>query len=669
MPPEHRLQYRKDIEGLRAIAILLVVGAHAKMPWLPGGFIGVDVFFVLSGFLITGLLTREAQTTGNIHIASFYARRFRRLLPGLLTMLAVVSVLGAAMLAVADQPPQAAAAASAAIWISNFHFALSELMYFGQGAESNLFLHTWSLGVEEQFYLVWPAFVITILGLWKLGKPRVELHHLRVAMLVIFGASLLTCVIQTEYVPHLAFYLMPTRAWQFALGGMIFLYGEMTPEVNEELSGHRARDGATRNRLMWGIGWMGLVCIVGSGIFIDANFLYPGAWALFPSVGTAMVLATCRHPTKAKVHALLSVPPLQAIGRVSYAWYLWHWPILLLGGTTIRMDSGFNRLSLAALSLLIALASFRWVEAPARRQTLWTRRPLTVVLSSSAAMLLASALALRWQNASADLASQPEQTRYQDARNSAPIIYAMGCDDGHRSSNIHLCSFGPDDAVHTAVAIGDSIGLQWFPAIAEVFERPGWRLLVLTKSACPMVNESLFYSRLGREYTECASWRRDALALLAKIKPDVVVLGSSFTYLFTQDQWLNGTQSVLGSISPIAQHIYLLRSTPVLPFDGPSCLAPGTWLSTRLSPKKSCTAPAYDQHADDVYAWLQQSASHFPNVEPIDMTDAVCPDGLCRAERDGVIVFRDSQHLSAVFAHSLANQLTTRLHLADQESE
>ena len=153
-----------------------------------------------------------------------------------------------------------------------------------------------------------------------------------------------------------------------------------------------------------------------------------------------------------------------------------------------------------------------------------------------------------------------------------PTIYAMGCDDFYRSADVRACSFGPADAVHTAVLMGDSIGGQWFPAVAKVFDKPDWRLLVLTKSSCPMVDEPVFNHRIGRSYTECATWRENALKEVVAQKPDVVFLGSSSTYDFSQTQWLDGTSRVLEALSPATGHVYVLRATPGLPFDGPACL-------------------------------------------------------------------------------------------------
>jgi hypothetical protein len=242
----------------------------------------------------------------------------------------------------------------------------------------------------------------------------------------------------------------------------------------------------------------------------------------------------------------------------------------------------------------------------------------------------------------------------------------MGCDDWYQSSEVRICAFGPADATHTAVAIGDSVGLQWFPALAAVFEKPDWRLLVITKSSCPMVDETIFYARIGRDYTECSKWRSDAIATVAALAPDIVILGSSLAYELDQRQWQEGTARVLEPLTKAANRVYVLRPTPLLPFDGPSCLAPRGRLLAALAPT-DCSAPAHDSRGDDVRRWLDDAVQRFPNAALVDMNDVVCPGERCRAEQRGAIVYRDAQHLTAEFAGSLAGELAVRIGMGGAE--
>ena len=645
---DYRLGYRADIEGLRAVAILLVVACHAKVPWLAGGFVGVDVFYVLSGYLITGLLVQEIHDSGELRFANFYGRRLRRLLPALLLMLAVTCILGRLLLAPGGQPEQATAAASAALWLSNFHFAFSNMGYFAPGPETNLFLHTWSLGVEEQFYLVWPLLMVLAMGAWEGAKRPPSARRLKWLFGGLFVASFALSLYWTWYSPHMGFYMMPARAWQFALGALVFLLvgsPQWRPDTHMP------------SRWLHLAGWLGLAAILLAACTINGNMPYPGVVSLLPTIGAALVLAAGGRGDNAGPGRILSLRPAQAIGRVSYSWYLWHWPVLLLGATVLDIHIGWIRLTLVAASLLIALLSYRFFETPIRHNRKLLARPRMAVFAALAVMILAGSLALRWHSAALARLESREQLPFELAHFDAPVVYRMGCDDWYHSARVEICAFGDAHAAHTAVAIGDSIALQWFPAYARVFDRPGWRLLVITKSSCPMVEVPTFYERIGREYTECAQWRREAVEKIAALKPDTLILGSASTYAFTQQQWIEGTRQLLASLSGHVGHIYLMRSTPYLPFDGPSCVAPRSWLYHALSGASGCATPARTLHNDAVFAWLQNAVAMFPNVHLIDMTDSICPDDTCRAELDGKIVFRDNQHMTASFARSLAPAL------------
>ncbi|WP_049621760.1 acyltransferase family protein [Frateuria defendens] len=650
---DYGLGYRRDIEGLRAVAILLVVAAHAGVPWLAGGFVGVDVFFVLSGFLITSLLAGEVAQTGRLDFAGFYVRRLRRLLPGLLVMLLVAGVLAAFLLAPAEQRSQATAAATAALWVSNIHFALARLDYFAAGADTNLFLHTWSLGVEEQFYLLWPALVWWLLRRGEFERARTRLVA---GMLAVMAASLFAGVWLTYSAPQLAFYMMPSRAWQFAAGALVSLQWQLRKCSDAEDAASRAGSAAA-----WPVlGWVGLGAIVAAGVLFNAAMPYPGMAALVPSLGAALLIAAGTVDPAAGVSKALSWRPLQAIGRISYAWYLWHWPVLLLGRALVGTDAPAYRLLWVGLSLLLAAASYRWIESPIRRQRQWTVQWRRSLLAALCVMILANVLCIRWYNRTDAQAQAPAQQRYLQAHADAPAIYGLGCDDWYRSDRVRICAFGSSAARHSVVLMGDSIAGQWFPAVAKVFDKPDWRVLVLTKSSCPMVDEPFFYARIGREYTECAAWRSHALAEVARIRPDVVLLGTVATNGFTEPQWVEGTARVLSAISGSAGRIYVLRGTPRLPFDGPNCLASHVgrpaWLGTG-----DCSASSRDAHDELVYAWLTRASRRFGNVAMLDLNDVICPSGLCDAQRQGVVVFRDGQHLTATYAASLGGVLRDRL--------
>ena len=652
-----KLQYRADVEGLRAVAILLVVAAHANLPGLQGGFVGVDVFFVLSGFLITSLLVRELETTGSVALAQFYLRRLRRLLPALVFMLLCTCAAAAALLAPFEQVEQAPAARSATVWLSNMYFATRDLDYFGASAETNLFLHTWSLGVEEQFYLLWPALLLFLAGAWGWQGRKCQLSHLAPGLAVVALASLSLGLWWTSTSPRLGFYLMPARAWQFALGGLVsLLAARITTEALLRPS---------HALLFRWTPWLGISAILLAGVLFDRSTHYPGWHALLPSLGTAAILLVGSLPQPHPVIRVLSTRPMQALGSVSYAWYLWHWPVLLLGATIVP-DTPLHRLGLVLVSLVLAAFSFRYVESPIRRSGRGAATPLIGLSVAAIAMAAIIGLVFFWQQTASSWSEEPGQRKYQLARISAPRIEGDRCDEWFHSAAVRPCTFGDPEASKVAVVMGDSIGLQWFPALRRIYASGDWKLVVLTKSACPIVDATYVYPVLGREYVECSTWRRDALAWIRNTRPDVILFGSSATYPFDQEQWTDGTTRILAAVAGSTGRIRVLRATPTLPFDGPNCLARQAWRPAMTNPTQSCVAPYPNPHAQAVYRWQLDAVRQVPNATMLDLNPLICREGLCAADRDGEVVFRDDQHLAASFVESIAGLVEIRMHSTRQ---
>jgi hypothetical protein len=362
---------------------------------------------------------------------------------------------------------------------------------------------------------------------------------------------------------------------------------------------------------------------------------------------------------------------MQAIGKVSYSWYLWHWPALVLGMILIPAPGLGQRISLVLAALAIAVVSYRLVERPFRRNEALVREPRRFILASLLLMLASVLLFTRWGEM-AQVANSVRTTLATSAgkemAGGRPVIYSMGCDDWYQSDRLEPCVFGAESAPMTAIVVGDSIGLQWFPAYAKVFTAPRWRLVVLTKSSCPMVDSPIFNPRIGREFVECASWRNKALDYIAKARPDLVIMGTTHAAGFSRDTWVNGTGRVLSRIAPFSGEVLIMRSTPMLPFNGPACVWSHRGHGEGSVSGDACSAPAEDRLNDDVASWLKQAANAWDNVAMLDMNNDVCPDGTCRAEQNGVLVYRDTQHLTAEYAESLAGHLQAKLDAIQETS-
>lgn len=468
----YRLGFRSDIEGLRAVAIILVVAAHAGVPWLKGGFIGVDVFFVLSGYLITGLLIQEIGSTGSVRMLEFYARRLKRLLPALLFMVLGTTISAAVLLVPFEQIDQAATASPASVWLSNIIFAFSDVDYFSPSAETNLFLHTWSLGVEEQFYLVWPMLLLFLLGACRWQGCGLNFRRLTYGMAATFVVSLVLSVLLSKTLPLLGFYLMPSRAWQFALGALVLLWSTRGSRNVGNIVNQQFSPGVSYVLTIGG--WVGLSAILVAAILLHPNISYPGAWALVPSVGAALVLGAGSAGSTKGVGLLLSTSPMQGIGRISYSWYLWHWPVLILGKIVAMPDHSIQTVLLVGLSLALAVFTYLGVEAPIRQSKTLSNRAQLTLAASMALMLGAIVLSTVWERTAVAWSKMPEQQLYQKVQSDLPALYSMGCDEWFYNPRVVTCIFGPKDAEHTAVLIGDSVATQWFPAIASIFDKPGW---------------------------------------------------------------------------------------------------------------------------------------------------------------------------------------------------
>ncbi|MGH8183862.1 MAG: SGNH hydrolase domain-containing protein, partial [Rhodanobacteraceae bacterium] len=329
---------------------------------------------------------------------------------------------------------------------------------------------------------------------------------------------------------------------------------------------------------------------------------------------------------------------------------------------------GWNRLLLVVVSLLIAAVSYHFFETPIRHNRKLVAKPRWAVVAALMIMVVGVLLLRGWQAEAKKFAQTQALARFVAAQHDEAVAYAMGCFGSYQSTKVQICTFGDSRATHTAVLLGDSKAMQWLPAYRRIFDKPGWRLLAVTKSACPMVDAPYIALPLHREYTECARWRRDAVRKVASLRPDIVVVSESFSYPFTKEQWTAGTRQVLKALSNNTQRIYLMRPTPELPVNGPLCAEPRGRLYDALVSKSHCTGNAHTARFDNVGRWLKATAAPVQDVQFVDMTNSVCPGGVCRAELDSRIVFSDRGHMTATFARTLAPALATALETGRQHT-
>ncbi|MDZ7924975.1 MAG: acyltransferase family protein [Marinagarivorans sp.] len=631
---QHKNHFRPDIEGMRAIAILSVVAAHFALPGFSGGFIGVDIFFVISGYLITSILIREYEDTQRIALLRFYANRLRRLLPALATVVIASSLVAHLFLPETQNLTQSKAGAAAILWLSNLYFVFADMDYFASEHTHNIFLHTWSLGVEEQFYLLWPlGILLACFGL----KNKITHTRLMVLFGVIAIISLAACLTLVNSHPSAAFYLMPTRAWQFAAGALIWLLAIRVPPTQKHA------DLA---------GWLGLFLLLASLFLIGANKVYPSILALIPTLGTCALLwagTTTAQQRLPQPTAFLSTTIMQKIGRLSYTWYLWHWPVLVLGEELIGVKGNLGNTFLTiVISLALAVATLHLIENPIR-----FGRPAKLlhkwqILAALVVMVLINSQLLRWYVATEKNIAQHSSGLYAQAASDLPAIYSHGCDEWYHSAEVKPCIYGNENAKNTAVLMGDSIGAQWFSTIAHMLDdADNWKLIVITKSSCPMVDEPYFYQRIGREYTECADWRNSAIEWLQQMRVQQLFVGRTVPSDFTDAQWKNGTLRILQKLAPHTDNLYLIEANPTLPFNGPECLQ-------KSKQSSDCSSELTNQRYQEVALILKDTTQQIANAHWIATSNLVCPNGVCQAAQttesgEPLVVYRDSQHLTNTF--------------------
>ena len=652
----HRqIGYRADIEGLRAVAVLLVVGFHAKVPGFQGGFIGVDIFFVISGYLISALLLKELQETGSIDFRGFYARRARRLLPAAFVMIATTVCASSLILAPLEQALVGRAGVAASTYISNFWFMRRGLDYFAPESTNNPLLHTWSLSVEEQFYLIWPAL---LMATWLYFSSK---RSFMVALAAGCAVSLIACFWIASVRQPWAFYLLPTRAWEFGAGALTCLVSHKT--LVPTLQARRR------------VRWVGLLLLVAAASLFSEDQGFPGWMLLIPILATCALLLCGETDGDHRSFWPLTAAPMQYAGHLSYSIYLWHWPTLVLGAVLFPdLDIG-GRLSLVAASLLLAGVSYYLVENPIRRNPwLVPRRTATIALGVALTLLGASAgegqhvLALKWANSPSQLLiSAAEQ------RSSALSLPGNDCMVGFTEAVPKACTFGNADAGGTIVLLGDSHAGQWFTAVERFASRQGLKLVTYLKTSCPISDVPIFNARLMRWNPECQQWRDAALKEIVAIGPLLVVISShqlayvpgpgrhSAAMTTSPHDWVSGVERSLRVLTERGIRVAYIRDTPRMSVHVPTCLSRAVMHHRSAEACGRSRSLATDE---TTFAGEVATLRKVPGTSVIDVTDRFCDRELCPAIRNGIVVYRDNNHVSEDYVRGLQEELAARLDMA-----
>lgn len=675
---------REEIQALRALAVLLVVLYHFWPGLVPGGFIGVDVFFVISGFLITSMLLRQIKDRGTISLPWFLARRARRLLPAALLTTVASFVLTVLFVPVTYWNQYFSEISASSIYVQNWHLAATSADYFAPHGPSPA-THFWSLSVEGQFYLIWP--LLMLVSVWALRRHTPRARH----GLLIFTLGMATAlslgysIYETAKNPSLAYFATPARAWEFGLGGLLALLGVYQHQ---------------RLKSLTVLSWLGWSMIVAAAFLYTSQTAFPGWAALLPVIGTLAVIRAGIPPLSWGPGSLLKLAPVQFLGDISYSIYLWHWPLLVLTPFVLGSEvTGVTAVAVLATTLLAASATKLLVEDRARMTPTFTKRHrrLTFATGVLATGLVVSLTVGGSAYVSATIARDQRAT--ERVLSSKPRCFGAASRDSQRpcrnprlrsmvvpspleaqklpnspctiteesDKRVRVCAFGtpPDRASATVAVVGDSHVSAFRPAFNYVAKKRNWRMLSIMHSSCP-------FSRSVPDLREpvrsnCMSWNRQVLQWFKK-RPEIETIfvmahaGNKIVVRSGVDMFRAQQDGHIAAWRALPSHvkrIFVVRDTPTMRGGTLACVQQA--MDRNQSPGRTCAVPRGSALKPDAQA---AAAIHLnsPRVRLLDLSPLMCSRRKCFPVIGGALAFKDVGHLTAVFADTLGPYLQRALH-------
>ena len=673
---------RPEIQALRALAVGIVVLYHLWPNSLTGGFVGVDVFFAISGFLITAHLLREAVGTGRISLPKFWAKRARRLLPASLVVLVVSAIGTAVWIPRAFWEQFFGEIAASGLYVQNWYLASSAIDYLAADNVASPVQHYWSLSAEEQFYIIWPILMVVALLFAAKRSARVRTIAIGVVLGAVVLLSFALSVWYTVRNPGAAYFITPTRAWEFGAGGLLAL---VAGGVSRAPSAVRAI-----------VSWLGLAAIVVTAVFYSDATPFPGYQAALPVLGTLAVI-WAGNPERAWAPSrLASIRPVQWLGDVSYSVYLWHFPLIVIVPFALGRDLGFAaKVAILAATLVLAWLSKTYIEDPVRQgRWLAVRKPRWTFAVTAAAMVIVvgggtgvvaavNAQTAQFQAAATQIVEEapqclglavgagdaavecadfdlgggvvPDQSVFSTER---PEIYSDECRSVNGETKVKDCVFGDETSDTVILLVGDSHAAQWFPMLKALVEKQDYALHVIFKSGCPFTDPTLTNTSLFG--TGCGPWNNNALeAISAMPDLDLIITAASSGYPLRSGQTatdrIESFDGMLASLSKLKTPVLIFRDTPRMSEDAISCLQ-----SSSLDSVRDCGTT--ESKALEDTDFLVEAAADVPGTSVISLNDALCTDNWCPGVIGNVIAYRDaSSHFTTAFAQTLEPVLEERI--------
>ena len=657
--------FRPEIEGLRAIAAILVAVYHIWFAKVSGG---VDVFFVIAGFLITTSLLRQVQRTGRLDVGRFLTRLGKRLLPASLTVLAAVLVATRVLMPFTREEATYLEVVASALYLENWALAAKSVDYLARDEPSSPVQHFWAMSIQGQFYLLW----IVVFGVALALRRREVQRSLGWVLTVLFAASSAFSVYLTAANQPLAYFHTGTRVWEFAAGGLLALVISRV---------RRMPDG-------WGAlaSWVGLAMIVLTGVILPVSDAFPGVVAAWPIAGAVLVLLGSGAQSALGADRLLTIRPLVKVGGIAYGLYLWHWPILtfylLWSGES---HAGFLAgMAILATSFALAEVTTRFVETPVRSGQVVERglgrvlplRSWTFPVAGATAMALVAGVGVAAssrvgqgvEDVTAGIAVEGDHPgaavmvggRNEQDYSTGPVpslaeaaedrakISRNGCQQALENPELKLCEYGDPTSATTVMLVGGSHSTHWFPALEPIAEEHGWRLVTATKSSCLFSTDP---PGGGTQLESCMAWNEALLDLMVQEQPSLVVMTSTRGQ-GPEEHVPDGYVDMWLSLGAAGVEVAAIRDTPRFESSRVECLAQHGLRSD------ACNEPRELHLADvDPTAALE---SRLSNVTFIDLNDYFC-DHQCYAVIGNVVVYFDGHHITASYARTLTPMLDAAL--------
>jgi len=683
--PKKRL-LRPEIQALRAIAVATVVVFHYWPDLISGGYIGVDVFFAISGFLITGHLVREVDRSGHVSLAGFWARRARRILPAALLVLLFCAVATFLIVPLNLWDQFFTEIQASTLYVENWYLAHQAVDYLGADNRPSPVQHYWSLSVEEQFYIVWPVLILIAMTIVRKGSALLRRRSIIVMLALLTGLSLAYSIWGTANDPAAAFFLTPTRVWEFGAGGLLAMLATSS----------------ARPQLRAVVSWLGVAMILVAAFAYTPQTRFPGVAAILPIAGTLAVIWAGSPALRWAPTGWMSLRPAQWLGDVSYSVYLWHWPLLILAPFLLLEDlSTPIKIALVALTLVLAALSKRYVEDPLRSGPLLAgrrpRRSFAFALAGTATVLLATviALAVLTNNQDKDtqlgkqllaahtscLGAAARDPEHQPCNNPklrllvtpTPAAAALGlktergiCNPDRISFDgaLAICSFGaPADRAKEHVAlVGDSHSFKWRTGFYVAALERGWNVTSIGQTGCPF---SLVPppSSTGEALRSCQERNRQLPGWLARHPEVDTVFFVQATQLIRPknvERAIKGYQDAWRTLPPSVKTIIIIRDNPKARKDTLDCIERAIGdhqpAGTACAIRRELVVERFTDAAPEAARRLNKA-----NVGVIDLTDLYCDKKLCYPVIGGVLVTSDKSHLTPLFNTTLVPYLLRAL--------